>query len=161
MVACSIWNIDLCGYILTPPLIMVWPCYWLENNSRRVNKDILLCDRYLACMLNCWIYYLDNKHVTARKAGHYLLVRKNTWRGWDNWWSQDIDFGWFDTLRGLCRVSCVISFRGTPFWSARFVRVVYLMVDDTIRYTWSSPGGSMRDPPLLVSQVNPVYEFTD
>ena len=27
MVGCSIWNIDSCGYVLTPSLIVVWPCY--------------------------------------------------------------------------------------------------------------------------------------
>ena len=44
--------------------------------------------------------------MTARKAGNYLLAGKSTWRGWDNWWSHDIVFGWFDTLRGVeCRLS--------------------------------------------------------
>ena len=81
--------------------------YWLENNSRRVNKDIHLCCRCLNCIVNWWICYLDYKYVTARKAGNYLLARKRTWRGWDNWWwSQDIDSGWFDTLPGQC-ASCV------------------------------------------------------
>ena len=83
-------------------------------------------------MINWLIWHLDCKYVTARKAGDYLLAGKSIWRGWDNWWSQDIDFGSFDTLRGQCRVPCVSSFRGTSFFSARFVRVVYLMV--VIRY---------------------------
>ena len=36
-------------------------------------------------------------------------------------------------------VSCVSSFRGNSFCSARFIRAVYLMVDNTMLYTWSSP----------------------
>ena len=73
-------------------------------------------------------YIVDYEYVAARKAVHYLLVRKSTPRGWDNWGSQDIYFGSFDTLRGQCRVSCVAWFPGTSFWSALSVRVVHLAV---------------------------------
>ena len=48
---------------------------------------------------------MDYKNVPARKAVNYLLTGKNTSRGWDNRESQGTDFGWFDTLRGQCRVS--------------------------------------------------------
>ena len=142
----------------------LWNMEWVgvENNSRRINKDILLCDRYLNCMISCWKHYLDYKYATARKAGNYLLTRKSTWRGWDNWWFQDIDFGWFDTLQ--CRVSCVSSFRGTSFCLALFVRMGYFTVEKYnnvyLIFSWLSHGGSTRDPPLLVSQANPVHEFT-
>ena len=64
-----------------------------------------LCDRYLNSMTNWWIYYFDEKNVTSRKAGNYLLARKSKWRRWDTWWSQDIDLGRFDALWGrLLRV---------------------------------------------------------
>ena len=139
---------------------------------------------YFICMVGVWIawlsdeysgvYYLDSKYVTPRKASKHLLTRRSTWRGWDNWWSQDVGFKvvlhprmlflrWFDTLRAQYRVSCVSSFRRTSFCSAQFVRVVYLIVDKTILYLifWLSHGGFMRDPPLLVSQVNPVHELTN
>ena len=95
-------------------------------------------------MIDCWKYRLDYKHVIARKAVNCLLVGKSTWRGWDSWWSQVIDFGWFNTIQ--FQVSCVAWFRGTSFWLARFVRVGYFMVDNTILYTWSSPGFLMAAP---------------
>ena len=76
--------------------------HWLENNSRRVPVicmigiwRVWLIDEYFVC-------YLDCNYSTARKAGTYILAGKSAWRGWDNRCSQDIDFGWFDTLR--CRV---------------------------------------------------------
>ena len=58
-------------------------------------------------MINWLTFYFDCKYVTERKACNYLLDGKSTWRGCDNRWSQDIDFGWFDTLRGQSRVSSV------------------------------------------------------
>ena len=44
-----------------------------------------------------------------------------------------------------CRVRCVSSFWGNPLWSARFVRVVYLMVDNTTLHI-CSPGCFMVAP---------------
>ena len=45
-----------------------------------------------------------------------------------------------------CRVSCISAFRRTSFCSARFVRGAYLMVNNTIRYTWSSSDCLMATP---------------
>ena len=91
---------------------------------------------------------MDYKYVTARKAGDYLLARN----------VHDMVGITGDPriliLDGLtpcgvsveCRVSCVSSFRGTSFWSARFVRVVYLMVDNTTLHILSSPDCLMVAP---------------
>ena len=96
-----------------------------------------LCDRYLNCMINWWTYYLNHKHVTARRAGNYLLAGKSAWRGWDSWWSQH---------RSVSCVVCQFVPGRFLFFSARFVRVGYLMVDKTIHDTWSSHDCLMAAP---------------
>ena len=47
--------------------------------------------------------------------------------------------------------------------SGRPIDVPYGGQYDTLYliFSWLSHGGSMRDPPLLLSQVNPVHEFTN
>ena len=87
--------------------------------------------------------------------------------------SQDIDIGWFDTLRGQhrvssvqCRVSSAAWFRGTSFWSGRSVRVVYLTtVDNSIPWYMcdilSFPGCIMVGTSTSASasiKTSPLYE---
>ena len=110
------------------------------NTSRRVNKDL--------SFIIVWI---------IRNRG-YLLAGKSIWRGRDNWWSQDIDFSMVWNPSGS--VSCVAWFRGTLFWSAPSVRVVYLEVDNKICYIWS-PGCLMSDTltsPSARNNTNPLHE---
>ena len=103
-----------------------------------------LYDRYLNCMINWWISYLEFKYVTTRKAGEYLLAGKRRWRGWDNWWSEDIDLGLFDI--GVEFLVSVHSgeLRYTQLGSSE--RCLLFMVDNTIHSTLSSLDCLMAAP---------------
>ena len=55
--------------------------------------------------------YFEYKYVTAHNAVNYLLTGKSTSRGWDNWGSQDIGYGWLDTFQGTSSGSPVVRCR--------------------------------------------------
>ena len=60
-------------------------------------------------MINWSTYNLDCKYVTARKAGNYLLAKKSTWRGWDNWIPGYWLWAWFVLFE--CRGFRVFEYR--------------------------------------------------
>ena len=82
---------------------------------------------------------MDYKYVTSRLAVKNLLAGKSIGRGWDNWGSQDIGYGWLDTFQGTSSgspvVRCRVSVRYRALRSGQLGRSEWGTLQWIIKYS--------------------------